>query len=63
VEWKNSAWAGLSYRTGDAASLLIGYTYKNSLSFGYSYDFTTSNISQYSTGTHEILFSVLFQKK
>ncbi|MAS68282.1 MAG: hypothetical protein CMC43_02955 [Flavobacteriaceae bacterium] len=63
VEWKNTAWAGLSYRTGDAASLLIGYTYKNSLSFGYSYDFTTSNISKYSTGTHEILFSVLFQKK
>jgi type IX secretion system PorP/SprF family membrane protein len=63
VEWKNSAWAGFTYRTGDAASMLIGYTYKNNLSFGYSFDFTTSNLGNYSTGTHEILFRILFQKK
>lgn len=63
LEFKNAVWAGLTYRTGDAASALIGYTYKKNLSFGYSYDFTTSNLSNYSTGTHEILFRVLFQKK
>ena len=63
IEFKNTVWAGVTYRTGDAASLLIGYTYKNNLSFGYSYDLTTSNLSNYSTGTHEILFRVLFQKK
>jgi len=60
--WKNSLWAGISYRAGDAASVLIGYTYKNNLSFGYAYDFTTSNLQNYSTGTHEILFRVLFKK-
>ncbi len=63
IEFKNTVWAGVTYRTGDAASLLLGYTYKNNLSFGYSYDLTTSNLSNYSTGTHEILFRVLFQKK
>ena len=60
--WKNMAWAGITYRTGDAASFLVGYTYKENLSFGYSYDFTTSNLNNYSTGTHEFLFSVLFGK-
>ena len=60
--WKNTAWAGITYRTGDAASFLVGYTYKENLSFGYSYDFTTSNLNNYSTGTHEFLFSVLFGK-
>ena len=62
-EWKNAAWAGFNYRTGDAASVLIGYTYKNTLSFGYSFDFTTSNLKNYSTGTHEILFRLLFNNK
>ena len=62
-EWKNAAWAGFNYRTGDAASVLIGYTYKNNLSFGYSFDFTTSNLKNYSTGTHEILFRLLFNNK
>lgn len=60
--WKNTAWTGITYRTGDAASFLVGYTYKENLSFGYSYDFTTSNLNNYSTGTHEFLFSVLFGK-
>jgi len=63
IEFKKTVWAGVTYRTGDAASLLIGYTHKNNLSFGYSYDLTTSNLSNYSSGTHEILFRVLFQKK
>ena len=60
--WKNTAWAGMTYRAGDAASFLVGYTYRKNLSFGYSYDFTTSNLNNYSTGTHEFLFSVLFGK-
>ena len=63
IMWKNAAWIGFNYRTGDAASILIGYNYKNNLSFGYSYDFTTSNLRNYSTGTHEILFRILFEKK
>ena len=63
LEFNHSFWTGFTYRTGDAASLLIGYTHKDNLSFGYSYDLTTSNLSNYSTGTHEVLFRILFQKK
>ena len=63
VTWKKSAWAGFSYRSGDAFSMLFGYTYKNYISFGYSYDFTTSNLSTYSGGSHELLFRILFQRQ
>tara|TARA_B110001454_G_scaffold104677_1_gene98540 strand:- start:101 stop:1024 length:924 start_codon:yes stop_codon:yes gene_type:complete len=63
VTWKESAWAGFSYRSGDAFSMLLGYTYKNYISFGYSYDFTTSNLRTYSGGSHELLFRILFQKQ
>ena len=63
VTWKESAWAGFSYRIGDAFSMLFGYTYKNYISFGYSYDFTISNLTSYSGGSHELLFRILFQKQ
>ena len=63
VTWKESAWAGFSYRSGDAFSMLFGYTYKNYISFGYSYDFTTSNLITYSGGSHELLFRILFQRQ
>lgn len=60
--WKKQLWIGAVYRTMDAASAMIGYTYNNNLSLGYSYDFTTSNLRNYSTGTHEIMLSVKFVK-
>ena len=63
VTWKESAWAGFSYRSEDAFSMLFGYTYKNYISFGYSYDFTTSNLRTYSGGSHELLFRILFQRQ
>lgn len=60
--WRKQFWIGAVYRTMDAASAMIGYTYNNNLSLGYSYDFTTSNLRNYSTGTHELMLSVKFVK-
>lgn len=58
---------GLSYRTGDAVVILVGYkffeTAKQSLVFGYSYDLTTSNIISYSSGSHEIVLRYCFMPK
>ncbi len=69
--WKNMIWTGFIYRTannvenfaGDAASFIVGYTHQNNLSFGYAYDFTTSNLGSYSSGTHELLFRILFRRE
>ncbi len=55
-------WLGLSYRQDAALTLLIGLTLQESLSLGYSYDFIQSNIANYSTGSHEIMLSVKFNK-
>lgn len=60
VIWKEKLWLGGVYRTMDAASVLLGITYRRNLSFGYSYDFTTSNIRNHSAGTHELFIGIRF---
>ena len=60
IMWKKQLWLGLAYRTMDAASAMIGYLFKQNLLLGYSYDFTTSNLRNYSSGTHELMIGVRF---
>lgn len=47
-------WAGISYRQEDAVAGLVGLSILNNLELNYSYDFTTSRVSNFSQGTHEI---------
>jgi len=63
VVWKDQLWLGGAYRTADAASAMIGYLYRENLMIGYSYDFTTSNLRNYSTGTHELMIGVRFVRE
>lgn len=60
VIWQDMVWGGISYRTGDAVSILIGYAYEKRIYFGYSYDITLSDLKNYNTGTHEIMFGFRF---
>ncbi|MBK5286815.1 MAG: type IX secretion system membrane protein PorP/SprF, partial [Bacteroidia bacterium] len=47
-------WVGASYRTGDSFIGLVGFNITKQLRLGYSYDFTLTDIKDYSSGTHEI---------
>ena len=58
--WQDMIWGGISYRTGDAVSVLIGYAYEEKIYFGYSYDLTLSDLRKHNTGTHEIMFGFRF---
>jgi type IX secretion system PorP/SprF family membrane protein len=60
VIYRDMVWLGISYRTQDALSLLIGYTYDNRIHIGYSYDFTTTDLRKYNSGTHEIMIGYRF---
>lgn len=62
VIYKKMVWLGFSYRTKDALSVMIGYNYNDLLLFGYSYDITTTNLKNYSSGTHELMIGVRFNK-
>ncbi|MFC4095021.1 PorP/SprF family type IX secretion system membrane protein [Euzebyella saccharophila] len=49
---------GLSYRLEDSVSAMFNIAVLPSLRIGYAYDYTLSNLSDYSSGSHEIF--VLF---
>jgi type IX secretion system PorP/SprF family membrane protein len=67
--YKQMVWLGVSYRTEDAIAPLIGYQMatgkdkKSMLKIGYSYDVTTSELKNYSSGSHEIMLNYCFQVK
>jgi type IX secretion system PorP/SprF family membrane protein len=61
--YKKQVWVGGSIRTQDAWALFAGYTYKNNLSIGYSYDISTSGLKNYNSGSHEIVGGIRLVKK
>ena len=60
VIYQNMVWGGLAFRTSDAVSILLGYTYQKKISIGYSYDLSISPIRQYQSGSHEIMVNYRF---
>lgn len=47
--------AGLAWRWDDSIAGLLGFQVTEGFYIGYSYDLTTSNYSNYNSGTHEVL--------
>lgn len=63
ILYKQKIWVGGAYRNLDAISAMAGYLYEDYLMIGYSYDFSTTNIKNYSTGTHEVLIGLRFSRQ
>jgi len=53
-------WLGAMYRTGDAFGLMAQVQIIKQVRVGYSYDFTTSQLAKYNSGSHEIMVSFDF---
>ncbi|HEX8516729.1 MAG TPA: type IX secretion system membrane protein PorP/SprF [Bacteroidia bacterium] len=58
--YRDQFWFGASYRTSDAITAMVEYQTSNHFRFGYAYDFTTSKLRNYSSGTHEIMIGYDF---
>lgn len=56
-------WAGLAYRSEDAASVMLGIDLTQSLTAAYAYDFTLSDLNEGSRGSHEITLGLRFGMK
>ena len=61
VVYRDFIWGGVSWRTQDAVSALIGYkTNNDKLYIGYAYDITLTNLQNHSSGTHELMIAAKF---
>jgi type IX secretion system PorP/SprF family membrane protein len=60
VRYNKKFWGGVSYRAGDAVIGILGIEMFNGVRIGYSYDFTTSDIGNYSDGSHEFTVAYSF---
>lgn len=52
---------GTSYRSGDALIFLFELQLVTNLHMGYAYDYTLSEIQQYSNGSHELMLNYRFK--
>jgi len=60
---KELLWLGATYRTDDAVVGMLELNVTNQLRLGYAYDFTISDIANYSSGSHEIMLGYRFGKE
>lgn len=58
VLFNNKFEGGVSYRINDSVSFMFNVKAFDSLRIGYAFDYTTTNLSDFNSGTHEIM--VLF---
>ena len=58
LRYQDKYWVGVSYRRADAVVGLAGFTFKKLIDVGYAYDFTLSNIGNYSGGSHEVILGL-----
>tara|TARA_B100000780_G_C21120053_1_gene453609 strand:- start:2288 stop:3265 length:978 start_codon:yes stop_codon:yes gene_type:complete len=58
AEYQEKFWLGLSYRHESAVVILGGLNIKDFMKVGYSYDYPTTDIAKYSSGSHEFFVSI-----
>jgi len=53
-------WIGGAYRLGDSFAAIVDFKITESITAGYAYDFITSRLTNFTSGSHEILLSYKF---
>jgi type IX secretion system PorP/SprF family membrane protein len=55
--YKDMFWVGGAYRVKSSTSVMFGATISKQFTIGYSYDYTTTALQKYSTGSHELILT------
>ena len=53
-------WGGVTYRLGNSFGAMVQVQLNDQLKVGYAYDYTTTELGAYNSGTHEILLGFDF---
>lgn len=63
LQYQDRLWIGGGYRINDGVSGMVGFAVSSVFNIGYSYDYTTSKLNNYSKGTHEIVVGFMLGNK
>jgi type IX secretion system PorP/SprF family membrane protein len=61
ASYKEIVGLGVSYRSSDAVIFLFQLKLFDNMHLGYAYDYTTTDLNQFSKGSHEILLNYRFK--
>lgn len=60
VRYNKKVWGGVSYRSGDSFTGIMGLELYNGIRIGYSYDFPLNDIKSSTSGSHEFVVNYCF---
>ncbi|MGV3541519.1 MAG: type IX secretion system membrane protein PorP/SprF [Rufibacter sp.] len=63
VSYLRQFWLGASYRHENTWVALAGFHFNSLLNLGYAYELTTSDLSPYTSGSHELMLGVVLNNK
>lgn len=63
ITYKERVWIAGTYRDKDAITASLGFFLNNSFTVAYAHDFTTSNLKNYSDGSHELMIGARFYNR
>jgi type IX secretion system PorP/SprF family membrane protein len=55
IHYRQKVFGGIAFRLHDAVAFQAGFTYREEFHVSYSYDFITSPLRQFQSGSHEIM--------
>ena len=58
--YDDKLWFGIGYRNNGEMAALLGYSIQERYIIGYSYDIPSSDMSDYSGGSHEFMIGIRF---
>ena len=61
--YRDRFWLGAAYRNDRSVLAMARFGASDLLDIGYSYDFSTSDIGNYSTGSHELVLGIKLRNK
>ena len=62
-QWDNNKlWGGISFRSQDALSIMVGFTYQRKIEVGYSYDIGVNKLRTVHSGSHELMIGFKFNE-
>ena len=62
-DYKDIVWLNLCYKHQVGYSFAVGTLIDNRLTIGYSYEFSSNELSNHSYGSHEVIFGLKINKK